>query len=263
MTYAVNIVRTWEKRRKGLFFDNFLAQSCASLAGPICGMRRIFPKKTTFILIAGFAAASGFYIYSASSGSIVCKGVSVPTKAMPASGANFSSYCLPCIAALRTFAREPVIDSVVAAYGDVAVSHSSTKFLYGEIGLPNGGRFRPHRTHRQGLSVDLMVPLKEGEVMQTSVRNRYGYDVEFDAQGRGEQGEIDFTALSSLIVALEKQAKMRDGKIRRIFFAPDLQPELREASSGTLSDIRFNKRQSWVRHDDHIHVDFSFPCSVG
>lgn len=209
---------------------------------------------------AAIAVAGGFYIGAASSGSVNCDGVPVPTKAMPISGENFSSYCIPCIAALRTYARTPVIDSVVAAYSDLSKSHPKTKFLYGEIGFPDGGQFRPHKTHREGLSVDLMVPLKGGKVIKTNALNRYGYDVEFNKSGRGVQGDIDFAGLNALVVALGKQAKERGGKIRRIFFAPDLQPELQAADAGALSGIRFNKQQSWVRHDDHIHVDFTFPC---
>ncbi len=221
----------------------------------------VFFNKRAIVLCAIIAVSSVFYIGAANSGSLTCKGVSVPTKAMPISGENFSSYCLPCIAALRTYARSPVIDSVVTAFDDLAKTYPQTKFLYGEIGFPDGGQFRPHKTHREGLSVDLMVPLKDGKIMKTNILNRYGYDVEFNKSGRGNQGEIDFASLNALIVALNKQAKVRGGKIRRIFFAPDLQSELKGANAGALSDIRFNKRQSWVRHDDHIHVDFMFPCT--
>jgi penicillin-insensitive murein endopeptidase len=223
----------------------------------------IFNKSRTIILGVGLITAAAFYVGAANSGSVTCNGTTAATKPMPITGENFSSYCLPCIAALRTYARNPVIDTVVAAYADLARSHPQTHFLYGEIGFPDGGRFRPHKTHREGLSVDLMVPLKAGKVMSANALNRYGYDVEFDTSGIGEQGEIDFGSLNRLIGALNDQARKRGGKIRRIFFAPDLQPALNAADSKALSGIRFNKLQSWVRHDDHIHVDFTFPCSAG
>ena len=223
----------------------------------------IFTKTRVLVFCTDIATAGVLYINAANSGSVTCKGVSVPTKPMPVSGSNFSSYCLPCIAALRTYGRNLAIDTVVEAFGEVAKTHPETKFLYGEIGFPDGGRFRPHKTHREGLSVDLMVPLKDGKVMQTNALNRYGYDVEFDKLGRGEQGEIDFDSLNALIVALDDQATARGGKIRRIFFAPDLQPALKEVAPDRLQSVRFNKRQSWVRHDDHIHVDFTFPCKFG
>ncbi len=220
-------------------------------------------KRTKALFAFGTLALGGMLLYATSvfSGNVTCGTGSVPTKPMPASGTNFSSYCLPCIAALRTFAREPVIDTVVAAFESAAKSHPETRFLYGEIGFPDGGRFRPHRTHREGLSVDLMVPLAGGKVMQTSVKNRFGYDVEFDGKGQGEQGVIDFSALSVLIAHLETEARKRNGQVRRIFFAPDLQPLLKAQDAALFGRVKFNTRQSWVRHDDHIHVDFSFPCS--
>ncbi len=220
------------------------------------------PRRTKTLLTAGLLALGALVFYGTSvvSGNVTCGNGVASTKPMPVSGLNFSSYCLPCIAALRTYAREPAIDTVVAAFEAVAKSHRETRFLYGEIGFPDGGRFRPHRTHREGLSVDLMVPLTDGKVMQTSVKNRFGYDVEFDTKGHGEQGNIDFSALSALIDNLETEARNHGGKVRRIFFAPDLQPLLKAQKSRLFQRVKFNTRQSWVRHDDHIHVDFSFPC---
>ena len=219
-----------------------------------------FKKRIAFI--AGLLSIGGiaFYGSAASSGKVICRNGSAPTKPMPVSGSNFSSYCFPCIVALRTYAREVVIDTVVAAYGAVEKSHPQTRFLYGEIGFPDGGRFRPHRTHREGLSVDLMVPLEDGNVLQASLGNRYGYDVEFSSRGEGSNGQIDFAALAALISNLDHEAKKRSGKVRRIFFAPDLQPLLKARNNALFSQIKFNRKQSWVRHDDHIHVDFDFPC---
>jgi len=219
-------------------------------------LKRKFAYLAGFILIGGVA----FYGSSASSGTVTCGSGTAPTKPMPVSGSNFSSYCLPCIAALRTYGREPVIDTVVAAYAATEKSHPQTLFLYGEIGFPDGGRFRPHRTHREGLSVDLMVPLEDRKIMQTGVTNRYGYDIEFSSKGDGDDGKIDFNALAALISNLGSEAGKRGGKVRRIFFAPDLQPLLMVQDGTLFSKIRFNKKQSWVRHDDHIHVDFDFPC---
>ncbi len=222
-------------------------------------LSKVWSWRTGVLLISALAIV--FYISAAVSGNVECNGVRAKTVQMPVSGENFSSYCLPCIAALRTYAREPVIKTVVAAYGAMADSHRETRFLYGEIGFPDGGRFRPHRTHREGLSVDFMVPLGDGKVMKTNALNRYGYDAEFSReQGAGKDGNIDFNALAAFISALEKQAKIHGGKIRRIFFAPDLQPRLLEQAPDNVRAIRFNKKQSWVRHDDHIHVDFEFPC---
>ena len=191
---------------------------------------------------------------------------------MPARGPNFQPYCWPCIAALRTHGHDKVIQTVTAAYGDLAKSNPGTTFVYGEIGLPNGGRFPPHRTHQNGLSVDFMVPVREGPkdsptsaTLPTTALNRFGYDEDFDTEGQqklsGEKGlrVIDFDAIAAHLTALDRQARARGGRIHRIFFAPDLQDEL-FAADPSLKRLRFNRRQSWVRHDDHYHVDFAFAC---
>ncbi len=191
-------------------------------------------------------------------------------------GPNYGSYCHICVLALRTFGHAPVIRTLEAAYARLEKSHPETYFLYGEIGFPWGGRFPPHRTHRNGLSVDFMVPLKDGLILPSHMGNRFGYDVSFDDQGRmiGDEAsylyarhnkvaKIDFEATAIHLLALEAEARKRGGRIARVFFAPGLQKILRKTSQGKtlFQKIAFNKRPSWVRHDDHYHVDFSFPCT--
>lgn len=221
-----------------------------------------WPGRVVLLLLGSICLAilPFLWLSGARAGAIQCQGGTAPTRAMPVAGTNFGSYCMPCIAALRTFAREPVIETITATYKALAVSHPQTRHLYGEIGFPNGGKFRPHRTHREGLSVDLMVPLTDGRVIATSVTNRFGYDAEFDFTGKGKDGQIDFDVLASLIVTADQQARKRGGKVRRVFFAPDLQPLLFASDPVGLRSVTFNKHQSWVRHDDHIHIDFEFPC---
>lgn len=213
---------------------------------------------------AGLAVAvllgAGLYGQAALSGNVACGQTTAPTKAMPLMGSNFAPYCWPCIAALRTYGRVPAIDALTAAFADMETAHPDTTYIYGEIGFPDGGVFRPHRTHREGLSIDIMVPLKGGKTITTTPFNRFGYDVEFDTEGRGEDGEIDFKALADLIAAMQTQARQRGGDVRRVILAPDLQPELRQAMPSLFDRVAFNTRQAWVRHDDHIHVDFVFGC---
>ena len=50
--------------------------------------------------------------------------------------------------------------------------------------------------------------------------------------------------------------------IRRIIFDVAQQPKLAATASGAqvMRRFAFNKQQSWVRHDEHYHVDFSVPC---
>lgn len=180
----------------------------------------------------------------------------------PLSGENYRSYCDLCALALRTYGHEDAVGAVESAYAALAESHPGTEFMYGEIGFPWGGRIRPHRTHQNGLSFDFMAPLTDGRILPSSPFNRYGYDVEFDRNGEGPAGRIDFAAIAAHLRALDEAARERGGKIERVFFAPDLQDELFAAEGGAAlrGRIAFNQTQSWVRHDDHYHVDFAFPC---
>lgn len=167
-------------------------------------------------------------------------------------------YCDVCVILGRVYAHAPVADTVTAAYQSLVDRFPETDFVLGEVGWRRGGAFKPHRTHQNGLSVDFMVPLTAGVILPTDGSTRFGYDLEFDSDGKGPAGQIDFDAIDAHLQALEAEARNRGGRIRRIFFAPDLSARL---STETRAKFAFNAREAWVRHDDHYHVDFDFPCA--
>lgn len=174
---------------------------------------------------------------------------------------NVRPYCHLCKAFLRTYVHRDVAISVYKAYEDQGYDQFfGIEWVYGETGWPWGGSFRPHRTHQNGLSVDFMVPLKDGARLPTHLFNRFGYDEEFDKNGRGSAGEIDFSAIARHLESLQYHAKKQGGSIKRVIFAPDLQDKVRPVRPGLGSLPPFNTRPAWVRHDDHYHVDFDFPC---
>ena len=96
--------------------------------------------------------------------------------------------------------------------------------IHRAIGLDR--RFRPHRTHANGTSVDFMVPLRNeaGEVVElhASVTNMLGYAVKFDDQGRRAGQHIDFEAMAKHLLALDKAARANGIAIRRVIFEPPL-----------------------------------------
>ena len=97
---------------------------------------------------------------------------------------------------------------MVSAYEALKLSHPDKVFKYAETGKKNGGVFKPHKTHQNGLPIDIMTPMKNSKGksvhLPTHVFNRLGYDIELDSKNR-----------------------------------------------------------SWVRHDDHYHVDFEVACETG
>ncbi|RFA36934.1 hypothetical protein CAL65_09710 [Alkalilimnicola ehrlichii] len=182
-------------------------------------------------------------------------------KRLPSSGPNFRTYSRLGSLIGRTAVHDRVRDTVLGAYRQLAEEHPELVFVYGETGWPWGGRFRPHRTHQNGLSVDFMVPVRKDArsvPLPTHPFNKWGYAISFDREGRSGELQIDFEAIAAHLHALIAAGREHGVGIELVVFAPDLQQHLFDTESGAeLRDkIRFNVNPSWVRHDDHYHVDF-------
>jgi penicillin-insensitive murein DD-endopeptidase len=187
-------------------------------------------------------------------------------QALPEEGKNFEPFTTLAVFLGRTYVHSTVKEIVVAAYEEAAKQLPDKRFVYGETGWEEGGKFAPHKTHRNGTSVDFMVPVidKKGKSvpLPTSVFNKFGYNIEFDQNGKYEELAIDFEALAAHIYFLSETARQHKGSIQRVIFDPRLQPLLFKAKYGKLfqGKLKFNSKQAWVRHDEHIHVDFSLRC---
>ncbi len=185
---------------------------------------------------------------------------------LPSSGSNFVSYSSVAAMTGRTYVHSAVKDIILAAYKDLERSQPSKVFKYAETGFKNGGLFKPHKTHRNGLSVDFMTPVinSKGESVHlpTHPLNKFGYKIEFDSQDNYDGLTIDYDALAAHIVALHQQAKKLGYDIWRVIFDPQLQVNLLKTDHADYlkNHIQFSKKRSWVRHDEHYHVDFSVPC---
>jgi penicillin-insensitive murein endopeptidase len=186
--------------------------------------------------------------------------------ALPAEGDNFVSYSYLAQKLGRTYVHSTVRDILLDAYKTLQQQQPGKKYKYAETGFQEGGEFKPHKTHRNGLSVDFMVPVinSKGESVyfSTNPLNKWGYSVEFDKNGRYEDYSIDYEAMAAHIVELHKQAKQQGVDIWRVIFDPQLQPRLFANRYGDYlkQHIQFSSKRSWVRHDEHYHVDFSVPC---
>jgi penicillin-insensitive murein endopeptidase len=186
---------------------------------------------------------------------------------LPKSGPNFETYSLTGWALGRTYVHSAVHAVVLDAYAELQRALPGRPFMYGETGLIRGGGFRPHRTHQNGLSVDFMVPVLNATgkptTLPTSPTNEFGYAIDFDRSGRKQNLTIDFEAVALHLAELRAAARKHDVAISRVIFAPDLQPHLKRTKAWSqISNLPFSKRPSWVRHDDHYHVDFRVPCKA-
>ncbi len=167
---------------------------------------------------------------------------------------------------LERMTHSSVYAAMLDSYKELQAGLPHKKFVYGETGWKTGGRFRPHKTHMNGLSVDFFVPVidENGNSVQlpSTALNKYGYSIEFDPDGIFNNYRIDFEAMAAHLLALKKAADKRGVKIWRVIFDNDLQKLLFQTSKGSelQKQLTFSKKKPWVRHDEHYHIDFIVPC---
>ena len=185
---------------------------------------------------------------------------------LPVSGINFTSYSSFAIWMGRTYVHSQVKQIIVQAYKTLEEVRPTSVYKYAETGFKQGGKFSPHKTHQNGLSVDFIVPVlnRKGKSVHlpSHASNHWGYKIEFNSRGRYRGYRIDFPAMAAHLVALDKTAKSNGLGLVRVIFDPKMQHRLFATEYGPYlkKHIRFSKRRSWVRHDEHYHVDFKVPC---
>lgn len=213
------------------------------------------------ILFSLHAEALESVCYGTTSDGRLEHGVKLPSK-----GKNYVGYSLIAETAGRTYVHSSVREVVVEAYAYLEQAQPSKVYKYAETGFKEGGEFKPHKTHRNGLSVDFMTPVVDQDGnsvhLPTHPFNKFGYSIEFDKQDRYDDYSIDYEALAAHVVALHKTANAKGIGIWRVIFDPKLQPKLLATQYGDYikANITLSKKRSWVRHDEHYHVDFVVDC---
>lgn len=216
----------------------------------------------TVLLFSSAINAEESICYGTTSSGKLEGGVKLPSK-----GRNFVSYSGTAEIIGRTYVHSKVKKIIVASYKQLENEMPKKVYKYAETGFKEGGQFKPHKTHRNGLSVDFMVPVtnENGESVHlpTNFFNKLGYSIEFNEAGEYEEYKIDYEALSAHIAMLHRVAKENEADLRQVIFDPKLQPNLLKTKYGTYlkNHIQFSKKRSWVRHDEHYHIDFDVPCN--
>ncbi|MDH5756949.1 MAG: penicillin-insensitive murein endopeptidase [Nitrospinota bacterium] len=210
-------------------------------------------------------AHSGSICYGSTSKGRLENGVQLPME-----GPNFIGYSRLGHALGRTFVHDKVKTSLLIAYQKLQIETPGKVFKYAETGNKKGGSFYPHKSHQNGLSVDFMVPVidQKGRSVHlpSNIWNKFGYSIEFDQYGKYETGayiyRIDFESMATHLSMLAKAAKETGIDVDLVIFDPKLQPKLFATRIGPYlkKNLRFSKKRSWVRHDEHYHVNFKVQC---
>lgn len=184
---------------------------------------------------------------------------------LPSEGANFAAYSALAVAMGRNHVHSEVSAIILDAYAKLEHAAPGAQYVYGETGNEHGGRFRPHRTHQNGLSVDFFVPVRRQDGhparLPTPATQRFGYDIEFDRKARYGDYSIDFVAMAEHLYQLDQAARARGRGIALVIFDTAYLPRLFATARGAqLKKLNFMKGKPWVRHDEHYHVDFAIAC---
>lgn len=181
---------------------------------------------------------------------------------IPPWGRGFVTYSFLGSALGRQYVDGRVRDTLLAAFAATSKVENGRRFVMGETGWPHGGRFRPHRSHQNGMAVDIFVPVERGGAAMTLGTwpwNKFGYGLEFDEQGRLGDFRIQFESIAAFLLEVDAQAKKRGVRIERVIITPEFVPLLLDTPSGrrlsALGD-RITRKAVWVRHDEHFHIDF-------
>lgn len=188
-------------------------------------------------------------------------------KLIPYQGKNFAYFDSKSYLQGRGYLNNRVLDVILASYEELDTMHPGRKFFIMESANKNGGKLHPHRTHQNGLSVDLMMPkLKNGKpnyTLDTLGANHYFLD--FDEQGRFKKDKsivIDFQLIVDHLLILQDLAAQHQMKISKVIIHTDYKGEIYScANSEELKEkgIYIVRKLSPLinsLHDDHYHVDF-------
>lgn len=218
--------------------------------------------KIVFLLIISLPTIALSQCFGTTSNGSIKNAVKLPT-----SGENFESYSYIAHFLGRTYVHKEVKKILLNTYKQMKRITPNIKYKYAETGKEHGGKFSPHKTHQNGLSVDHMVPvLKQGEtsILPTHLFNKWGYNIDFTLDGVYDEYQLDFEAMALLIKQLHIESVKAGFDIEKVIFDPKMTPLLLKTKEGEYlaKNISFTKKRAWVRHDDHFHVDFKIPCEV-
>lgn len=185
---------------------------------------------------------------------------------LPKSGNNFRVYSAIGDLLGRNYVHSQVAEIVTRSYAALEKAAPGKQFIYGETGHKTGGKFRPHKSHQNGLSVDFFVPVvnanNESVLLPIGALNKFGYAIEFDSNASYKELRIDFEAIAQHIQAIKIEADKINVGIRVVIFDNEFQKKLMATSTGKhlQTSIKFSTKKPWVRHDEHYHIDFVVPC---
>ena len=188
-------------------------------------------------------------------------------KLMPFSGENFIYFDTTSYLKERAFLNHKVKDVVLEAYEELSREYPGRKFTVMECANRNGGKIFPHRTHQNGLSIDLMMPKIKGGKPYYNLDDLGAshYALEFDGNGRysnDPEVTLDLELVAHHLLILQEKALNHGLSIDKVIIKTELKDELfageagQELKNSSIYIVRKLSPMINALHDDHFHVDF-------
>jgi len=165
------------------------------------------------------------------------------------------------------YVNSRLYSTLLDSYSECERTCPKIDFRIMECSDKKGGKVLIHRTHRNGLSIDFMVPkIKNGK--QKKFYDRLGlwhYLLQFDSNGRLKMNKkisIDFETIGRHIIALDNAARKNGLVVSKVILKIDLKDDFFKTPSGKeikrrgIYFARQLPKNVDMMHDDHYHVDF-------
>ncbi|MEC7986428.1 MAG: penicillin-insensitive murein endopeptidase [Myxococcota bacterium] len=207
-------------------------------------------------------------------------------KSLPPWGKGYTTYSWLGSGIGRQYGHHKVIDTLHAAFASLSKT-SKTTYVVAEIGWPDGRPLEGHTSHKNGMKVDILTPMRhvktrEPRQLPSHIFNLWGYcwsispkthrvvGTEWEIQPeyisskrllkkaskkrcpttkQDLKMEVDFDAIRDLIVAVRKEAPKHGLVLSSVIIDQSFIPKV-----GKTGAVLTPK--AWIRHDEHLHFSF-------
>ena len=201
-------------------------------------------------------------------------------RALPPWGSGYTTYSWLGAGIGRQYGDHRVIASLIDGLAK-ASTKTDTTYVVAEIGHANGALLKPHSSHKMGLKVDILTPMrdvksKKPKVLPSHIFNLWGYCWSIHPKTYRVQGkkwevyskkpkarrqycpttqqdlglEVDFEAMRDMIIGLRDAARTHNTRLVSVILDASFIKKV-----GPIKGVKLTSK-AWIRHDEHLHFSF-------
>ena len=208
-------------------------------------------------------------------------------KSLPPWGKGYTTYSWLGSGIGRQYGHHKVIDTLLDSFSFLS-TQSKTTYVVAEIGWPDGRPLEGHTSHKIGLKVDILTPMrdvksKKPRQLPSHIFNLWGYCWSISPKTHRLVGkkweiqpeyisskrllkkaskkrcpttkqdlkmEVDFAAIRSLVIAVKKEAPKHGLVLSSVIIDKSFIAKVGKTGVKLTAE-------AWIRHDEHLHFSFS------